>query len=430
MKTESKTPSLSPFQRIAKQASTRWIILLIVLLGGAGLYWRSTQAKQSVTTIQEQTLVVEKNTLVVSVSSAGQTGANNSSSILTSATGVVKKVFVANGDRVSSGQKIAQLELDQTSQQKYTQALSAYQSAANSLSAAKANLYTTQAAMLGKWDTYKKLAESDTYKDVTAPVRTLPEFIIPQNEWLASEASYKNQQSVVAQAQTALSSASQSLSLLSPILYAPISGTVTGMSLLEGMVLSGSSSSSDTSASTSVGYVLTNARPIIRVNLTEVDATKVALNQKAVITIDALPDKSYTGKVYSIDTVGSVSSGVTTYPATIVLDSDAPDLLSNMSAQATIITLTKPDVILIPTSAVQTQDGQSSVNLLRDGTTTTQTVTTGVTSGTQIEIVSGLSEGDTIVYKTTSSASNRSSSQTTSPFSGVGGFGGAVRINR
>lgn len=408
----------------------KWVLLLGGIACAGGFFWKSRQATVAQTSTQEEIVSVEKNTLVVSVTSAGQTGSNNSSQILTSGTGVIKKVFVHNGDAVTSGQKLAEIELDQTSKQKYTQALSAYQSAMNSLSTAKASLYTTQASMLGKWDTYKKLAESDAYKDVTAPLRTLPEFIIPQNEWLASEALYKNQQSAVAQAQTALSSASQSLQLLSPILYAPISGTVSGMTLLDGMVITGNSSGSDASSTTAVGYVITQTKPTVTVNLTQVDATKVKLNQKATITIDALPDKSYTGKVYSIDTVGTVSSGVTTYPATIVLDTDAPELFSNMSAQASIITLTKQDVILIPTAAISAQSGESSVQVRRDGKTITQPVTTGVTSGTQIEIVSGLSEGDTIVYSKMTSTSTRNSSQTTSPFSGVGGFGGAVRLNR
>jgi multidrug efflux pump subunit AcrA (membrane-fusion protein) len=141
--------------------------------------------------------------------------------------------------------------------------------------------------------------------------------------------------------------------------------------------------------------------------------------------------------VISIDTVGSVSSGVTSYPAVITFDTDVPEVFSNMSAQASIITETKSGVILVPTSAVQTQNGQSTVRVMRNNQEETVAVETGLSSGTQIEIVSGLHEGDTIVTSAATLVPAQSGGQTTSPFSGMsgpgGGFGGGgaqIRIAR
>lgn len=368
-----------------------------------------------------QTTNAERSTLVVSVSSSGQVSATNSRSVDTTVTGVVKTVFVKNDQIVKAGDKIAEIDLDQTSKQTYTQALAAYQSAKNSLSSAQASMYTTQGTMLGNWDTYKKLAESDLYKDTNSSTRNLPEFYIAQNTWLASEAQYKNQQSMVNQSQTALSSSAQSLQMASPIIYAPISGKITGLSLMKGAVISGTTNT--------VAHVITDALPTVTVNLTEIDVPKVTVGNKATITIDALPDKTYTGSVISIDTAGLVNSGVTSYPAVIMFDTSAPEVLGNMSAQASIITNTKTDIIAVPNSAVQTVNGQSTVKIMKDGTAQQIPVETGISSDTLTEIVSGISEGDTIITGSTQATTTKSNSQTTSPFSGIGGAGGgAVRM--
>lgn len=369
-----------------------------------------------------QTTTAERGTLIASVTTSGQVSTTNSRTIDTSVTGVVKTIFVKNEQTVKAGDKIAEIDLDQSAQNAYTQALSAYQSAKNSLASAQANVYTTQANMFDDWDSYKKLAESDSYKDTTSPTRSLPEFHISQNTWLASEAQYKNQQAAVLQAQTALNTASQSLKMVSPILYAPISGKITGLSLMKGAVISGETSI--------IARVITDALPTVTVNLTEVDAPKIQLDNKATITLDALADKTYTGKIISIDTTGSVSSGVTSYPAVIMFDTAAPEVFGNMSAQASIITDTKTDVISIPTSAIQTANGQTTVRIMKDGEPQQVIVETGIHSDTHTEIISGLSEGDIVITSTAQSnpAASKASTQTTSPFSGFGGAGGAMRM--
>lgn len=400
----------------------------IALIMGSWLIWPHFH-KSTTPRNQYQTAQVEKGTLVISVSSAGQISSTNSRSVTTNVSGVVKNVFVKNGQTVATGQKIAEVTLDQDAQQTYTQSLASYQSAQNNLNSAKNNLYTLQAAMYGKWDTYTKLTANGSYSDPNSVNRTLPEFVIAQNEWLAAEAQYKNQQAVVTQAQTSLSSAAQSLRQSSPIITAPIAGTVSGLSLQKGSVITKQSSSSEsTSTGQTIANITTDASPMVTINLTEIDVTKVKLNNKATIALDALPDKTFTGKVISIDTVGTVSSGVTSYPAVIAFDTDAENIYPNMSAQVSIITNTKGNVLLVPTSAVQTQNGVSSVRVLKNGTPESVEVETGLSSGTQTEIVSGLNEGDTIVTTSTALTTGRTTgAQTISPFSGLGGggFGGA-----
>lgn len=363
--------------------------------------------------------------MIVTVSGTGIVSTANNSLVSTNVGGVVTKVYRSDGDIVKSGDPIIEFDLDQVSKQKHMQALASYQSAKNNLELAKATNYSLQADMFSKWDTFKKLSESDNYKDPASVNRNLPEFHIPEKEWLATEAKYKNQQNVITQAQTALSSAWLSYQQSSPIVYAPISGVVNGLSLQTGSVVT----SQDTSQK--IASVITNTTPTVTINLTEIDIPKIKIGNLATLTFDALTGKTYTGKIISIDTIGTVSSGVINYPTIIMLDNNLPEILPNMSASANIITQSKNDVLLLPTGAIQNQNGQTTVRVLRNGQVEQIAVEVGISSDTQIEITSGLSEGDTVVTSTTSTASQLNS-QTQSPFSAFGNrsFGGGAVIRR
>lgn len=342
--------------------------VVLVLILGFGIYkWKFS----GTSSVQYQTTTIEKGTLVVSVSASGQIAAANSASVTTTAGGVVKKVYVQNGSTVYSGQALLEIDLDQDSRQKYSSALASYESAKNSMYSLQTTLFSTN----------QKLMNDAVARDLATDD---PTYIQQNATWLAAEASYKNQQN-------SINSSWVSLRQASPVIYAPISGTVTGLSLQEGSVITGSQK---------IASIKTSAVPTLSVNLTEIDAPKVKVGNQATIKMDAFPEKTFTGKVVSIDTIGSVSSGVTVYPTVIKFDGVNLDVLSNMSAQANIITQIKSDVLLVPVSAVSRLP---------------QTVVTGLSSDTQIEIVSGLSEGDEIV---TGTSATSTSTQTRSVFSG------------
>lgn len=389
------------------------VILVILVLSG----WRIFTAKDIQP--QYQTAAVEKGTLIVSVAASGQVSAANSTSVNTQASGVVSKVYVENGQIVKVGDKIAELESDLDGKQRATQALASYQSAQNNLDSAKANFYSLQSTMFTTWKTYMDMAQSSTYQNgdssPNVEKRQLPQYMATNDDWLATEAKYKNQQGVVNQAQTALSAAWLNYQQTSPTIYAPISGTLTGLSLQEGTVLIAQSNSSGNATAQKIASIKTNAPAQITVNLTEIDVTKVKINNKVTVTLDALPGKTYTGKIISIDTIGAVTSGVTSYPAVIGLDSEVQEILSNMSVQASIITDVKNDVLLVPQGAVQTQNEESSVRVLKNGQINSVTVEIGKSSDTQTEITSGLSEKDVVI---TGSVSTEKTNTGTSPFSG------------
>lgn len=393
---------------------THWIRSLIglVLIAGVGYYFYSKSASSSAAPTY-QTATVQKDTLIVSVTGSGTVSTANSVQVTTQTSGVIKKIFVKNGDTVKSGQKIADVDLDQTGQQRYSSALSSYQSAQNAVAAAKSGLYSAQSKMFAANQKFindaaeRELATSD------------PTYIQQNADWKASEADYIRQQAAITQSQNALSAAWITYQQSSPAIYAPLSGTLTGFSLQEGSVITAQTTTTGSTSSQKIASVTTNAIPTIAVNLTQIDVPKIKVGQKATITLDAYATKTFTGKIVSIDTVGSVSSGVTSYPAVIALDERNSDVLPNMSAQATILIDSKTDVLIVPTTAIQTSNGEISVRVMKNGTPTSVTVTTGLASDTETEILSGLSEGDTVVTAVVTKST--ASSTATSPFSAFGG---------
>ena len=404
-------------------------IILLVMILGVGYFSFSKLFLNKNNKITYQTEKVVKGNLIISVSGSGAVASTNSSNITTEATGVVKAIFVKDGDIVETGDKIAELNLDLEGQQKSSQAWASYQSAKNSLQTTKDNLYSVQADLFTKWQSHFDLSTSSLYENSDGTPNT-PEresqtaYRISEDNWLSSEAKYKSQQKAIEQAQLSLNSVWYSYQQASPIIYAPISGTVSGLSLQIGSVINSQSSSNTSATTNKIANIKTDALPTLSINLTEIDIPKIKIGDKATIIFDAFSDKTFTGKVISIDTVGSVSSGVTNYPTVILLDTKSNAILPNMGITANIITNTKDDVLLMPSSAVKSDDsGNNYVQILKNGKPTDQNIEIGLSSDSQTEITSGLNEGDTVI--TSTSQTTNTSTQTQSVFGGFGGRGGA-----
>ena len=371
--------------------------------------------------VQYQTATAAKGTIVSTVETSGTVMVSSIVDISTNASGVVKKVYVKDGDVVAAGQKIAEITLDTAGEKARAQAWASYLSAKNALDSANANYYTQQASA---FSANSKFINDAVARDLATDD---PTYIQEYATWKAAEAAFNNQAGQVKQAQASLSSAWLSYQAASSMVTSPMLGTVSNVSLVEGMVLS-SSTSTTTVSNQRVAVIDNGSNPILSFSLTEVDVAKVKVGQKATITLDSLTDKTFTGVVKTVDRIGSVASGVTSYPIVIQLDTDADAILPNMSANASVIIETKTDVLMIPTSAVETRNGESYVNVMKDGKVAETLVETGISSDSEIEIVSGLNEGDEVVTATIiGSTSAGSKSGTTSAFGGTSSFG-SVRV--
>ncbi len=394
------------------------IIITLAMIGA--VYFGYTKFFTSTTaTIKYQTAVATQDTLITSVTASGQVAATNSRTVTTIASGVVKKVYVKEGQKVTTGTPILSIDLDMNGQQQLQQAYSSLLSAQNSLQSAKDKLYSLQSSLTNAQNIFVNQWSMQSSDD--------PTYIQRHNDYLSAQAAYTDQQSSIIQSQAALLNAQLNYQLASATVYAPISGTVSAISLTPGMILNPTSSAANSSnASNKIAIVKTDATPAITVSLSEVDVPKVKVGNKATITLDAYPGKTFTGKIIAVDTSGTISSNVVNYPTTIQFDTNADGILSNMSATVNIITNVDNDMILVPVAAVKS----NVVQIFNTGKPVSVDVTTGNTDNTNIEILSGVNVGDTVVTSTSSSATKTTTTTTgTSIFGGatrVGGFGGGA----
>ncbi len=401
----------------------KMITLFVIIVLGFFVWLLLKGNSQSVT---YQTAQVTKGTLVVSLTEAGQVSVSNKVSIVTQASGIVSKIYVKSGEKVNAGDKIAEVTLDTAGQQRQAQAWSSYISAQNSFSSAQAKINSLQSAL---FVANQKFMNDRGVINPSTDQRNDPVYIEENASWLQAEADYKNQTGVIAQSQANLNNSYLTYQLTSGTITAPTAGVVSDLIVTEGMQVGSSNTTSGSSTTTSnqaIASIKTGNSTAVMVNIAEVDASKVQVGQKATLTFDAIANKTFTGKVMGINTTGINSSNVTTYPAVIQLDDTSnSNILPNMSATASIISKVKDNVLLVPSSAVSTVGITSTVKVMKNGQPTAVDVEIGDSSDSQTEIISGLSEGDTIITNTVSTATTTSSSS--SPFSGglrMGGFGG------
>ncbi|MEK7595969.1 MAG: efflux RND transporter periplasmic adaptor subunit [Patescibacteria group bacterium] len=159
---------------------------------------------------------------------------------------------------------------------------------------------------------------------------------------------------------------------------------------------------------------------LAEISLNEVDVAKIKVGQKAVLTFDAVPDLSISGKVAEIDAIGTVSQGVVSYIVKISFDAQDERIKPGMSVSAAIITDIKTNALVVPISAVKSQGGSQYVELENNENAPKRAqVETGLASDEFIEIISGVKEGDQVVA---GAISAQTISSQTSPRQSSGGF--------
>ncbi len=187
---------------------------------------------------------------------------------------------------------------------------------------------------------------------------------------------------------------------------------------------------------------------IAEISLNEIDASGVAVGQKALLTFDALPDLKISGEVSEIDAIGAVSQGVVTYMVKIIFNAENNQIKPGMSVSADITIKEKEDVLLVPNAAIKflgdnhfVEVPAASENLKTLGnfsgivlsfTPERQPVTLGIVGDNMTEIVSGLSEGDFVIGRVINSqtASVGAPAQPSSAVKIPGFSGGGRSVSR
>jgi HlyD family secretion protein len=159
------------------------------------------------------------------------------------------------------------------------------------------------------------------------------------------------------------------------------------------------------------------SRLLAEVEVSEIDVVSVELGQTAEVTVDALgKDQPEVGHVVEIATSGrrDPTQGTIRFRVKVALDDPNPELRPAMTAKVDILTATREDVLSVPIQAVvkRTVDGDGEevhgsaaegldeidvVYVIVDGKATVRPVTTGIADVLHVEISDGLSPGDVVV---------------------------------
>lgn len=229
----------------------------------------------------------------------------------------------------------------------------------------------------------------------------------------------------------------QEANLADYTIRAPFDGTISAVNVKVGDNVSGA-----------VATIVSSAQ-VAELSLNEVDAAKISLGDKASMTFDAIDGLTLTGKVAEIDPVGTVSQGVVSYNVKIQFDTQDNRVKPGMTINADIQTQVHQDVLIVPSTAIKTQGGESYVQafvpeiaaatveaggaqgILSATSPQNIPVTVGISDDTNTEILSGLTDGQQIVTKTTTNTTTTSAAASATSRTGgtrAGGIGGGAVI--
>jgi multidrug efflux pump subunit AcrA (membrane-fusion protein) len=429
-----------------------------------------------------RTITVGEGVVQATVSGSGNIQAATQLDLGFKTSGVVTQIYVHQGQHVTEGQLLAELNPD-SAEVTLEQARASLQAAEASLvqeeetdgegssgsgssSAADSSHATASAASVpreGSTTHKPKHAASSEESNATKPkesTTTTPKATLSP---ALREANIASARAAVKSDQLTVQSAEEALS--NTKLFAPMTGTIVSLAGEVGEAVSasgttkdsssssgsdasgtgssssaasafgassaatgasGSGSSGTGSSSSSSFAVLSDLSSMqLVVPLSESEVVNVRDGQPATVTIEALEGIKLAAHVVSVATLPTSSSGVVSYDVTFQLDQLESGLKPGMSATAEVV-VKQSEGVNVPTSAI-TAD---TVTVVHDGTQTRRRVVTGLAGNSSTIVLSGLSAGEQIILPVARSSSTTSSLLSrlgrTGALGGAGGLGGGA----
>ncbi|MGH9360329.1 MAG: efflux RND transporter periplasmic adaptor subunit, partial [Thermoanaerobaculia bacterium] len=214
-------------------------------------------------------------------------------------------------------------------------------------------------------------------------------------------------------------------------IYAPLSGRVIKLSAEEGEVVVSGTMNNPASV---IGTIADLSAILARVDVDETEIVHVRPGQSAVLEVDAIPDRQYTGRVVEVGSSGTAKAqqpDVTFFEVKVLFDRPDESLRPGMSVRAEINTATHPQALVVPIQAVvdrppveaeKAEDGKAQkkgsagkarqvdkardrgddeeikvVFVVADGEARQRPVATGISDETHVEILSGVKPGEQVV---------------------------------
>jgi HlyD family secretion protein len=338
---------------------------------------------------------VERMDLTSKVSANGRIDAKRKVDLSANVMGQILNLAVREGDSVKKGDFLLQIDQKQLAASAEGAAAS-LQALFSDRDAARANAAESERAFLR------------ARKNYDDKIISLAEFERARSMFDASRANVSAIERRIDQSRANVTAARDTLSKTT--MRAPMDGIVTALPVEEGEVaVIGTMNNPGTKLLTIADMSVVEA--VMEVDETDIPTVKVG--QRATVTIDAYPNKSFSGLVTEVGSSPIVRSGMTSsteavnFEVKLQLDSPPAGVRPGFSASADIVTGTRSKVVAVPiqslvvrekpgTGSGKPQD-EEGIFLYQDGTAKFVPVKTGLSGDTTIEIVSGLRERQQIV---------------------------------
>ena len=339
----------------------------------------------------------ERQNITSSITATGTIEPVTKVEVGTQVSGIIDKIYVDYNSEVRKGQVIA--ELDKTN------LLSELASSQSNLSNAQAEL-TYQKA---NYERFKTLYEKG---------------LVSANDYENAKLSYEKAVQTVKVQQQSVQKAQTNLGYAT--ILAPIDGVVLSKEVEEGQTVA---SAMTTPTLFIIAQDLTNMRVIADID--EADIGGVVEGQRVSFTVDAFPDDRFEGAVTQVRQQATTESNVVTYEVVISAPNNDLKLKPGLTANVTIYTMEKNNVLAVPSKALrfmpneaisnedQTIEDCQAINKVwtLDGNTfKAHAVEVGTTNGVVTEIVNGISEGTKVLTEFSISEGEEQEEQATNPF--------------
>lgn len=350
-----------------------WIgIIAVVAIVAIAAYFLMGGQKKA--TVSFETEKVERTTISSSITATGTIEPVTSVTIGTQVSGIVSKLYVDYNSVVKKGQVIA--ELDKTN-------------LTSELKTAQANLSSAQSSLnyeLNNYNRYQTLYDKG---------------LVSADEYETAKLSYLKAKEQVTTARESVQKAQTNLGYAT--ITSPIDGVVLSKSVEEGQTVA---ASFNTPELFTIAQDLTDMRVIADID--EADIGGVREGQRVSFTVDAFPDDHFEGLVTQVRQQATTESNVVTYEVVISAPNNDLKLKPGLTANVTIFTLEKHDVLAVPSKALRfipnealLKEGQSVEDIeavhkvwtLNNNVFKAHQVEVGTSNGILTEIVSGINEG-------------------------------------
>lgn len=384
------------------------VVLLVMVAAGVGIAAKVGGTKIDPTKIGK----VDQGDLAKSVVATGKIQPITKVEIKSKASGIVKRLLVDAGERVKTGQVLAELDKEQIQAQ--------VRAAGAALEAAEANLHATEADIerakvdaLGPdiptlqraYERAKQMATEGVVSQAALDdAQRAYELAVNKRNVAVAQLSVSRAKQAQAKAQVAQSRASLEQSqeeFRNSTIVAPIDGLV-----LSRDVEIGDAVSSILILGSSATLVMTlgdTHEVYVKGKVDESDIGKVYLGQTARIKVESFKDKTFDGKVTKISPLGAEKDNVTTFEVRVSITNPGGELKANMTANAEIILEDHKNVLFIPEQAlIYDKDKKASVEVPdpkgQDGKRKVA-VSVGISNGSKTELLSGLKKDDKVVLQ-------------------------------